>query len=263
MPENNTILFAKWELISTETTVNIKIIDNGQMVFEDNLVAGTPLELDASIVKNENTKFYLDQDFTREYQFNGLVPNENTTLYVRNQYALTVISEYGNITNSTSFIYQGEDFANLLPQQQSYYASLAGYDLEANFVKYDNSSTIMPNSDLVVTAQWNNTEWVNLSFVVEYVRPKTWVTDGKVQQAPTAVAPAKVQRNTEVDMTQFNSTMRYKYGLTNYDFNIAYWSTTGTGTVTSGWIGANSSYTPIDSMTFDSHTTLYSVWKYA
>ncbi len=263
MPENNTILFAKWELISTETTVNIKIIDNGQTVFEDNLVAGTTLELDASIVKNENTKFYLDQDFTREYQFNGLVPNENTTLYVRNQYALTVISEYGNITNSTSFIYQGEDFANLLPHQQSYYASLAGYDLEANFVKYDNSSTIMPNSDLVVTAQWNNTEWVTLSFVVEYVRPKTWVTDGKVQQAPIAVAPAKVQRNTEVDMTQFNSTMRYKYGLTNYDFNIAYWSTTGTGTVTSGWIGANSSYTPIDSMTFDSHTTLYSVWKYA
>ena len=266
MPESDTILYAKWELISTETTVNIKIIDNGQTVFEDNLVAGTTLELDESVMKNENTKFYLDQGFTQEYAFDGTVPEENTTLYVRNQYALTVISEYGNITNSTSLVYQGADITSLLPKQNSYYANLSGYDLEANFVKYDYESSTMPNTDLVITAQWNTTEWVTLSFVTEYVRPTGWLSDGSVLQEPTSVAPIEVERNSTVDMTQFNSTMRYRYGWSifsaNYDFNIAYWSTTAVGTVAST-PGINSSYDKVKQMSFNSHTTLYSVWKYA
>ena len=129
MPSYSPTLYAKWELYKSETTSNLTIYDNNEIIFTGRVKVGSKLDFSNIENINDNTEFYLDKYYQNKYTGDFIATIEDLKLHIRNQYDITVVSEYGDSEiftsagwntidgkNYTKTIWQGEK----LPELTSY-----------------------------------------------------------------------------------------------------------------------------------------------
>lgn len=229
MTHSNTVLFARWDIESVETTVLLKIIDNGTTVFEDNLVAGRVLELPSTIKVDEDTKFYTEQNFVNEFNLGNIVPEKDTVLYIKNAYNLKVVSDYGNITNLSVTVYQNEDITGYIPKQ-SYY-EIDNYAVKKTFYTfngYSNNSTTMTNSDLTITANWTVVE---KNYYKIILNTKTTGLSNTADKGVTIYGEQIALQDSIFDLSPFKPTCSYRWGIW-YHCDFKHWEINGTQTTT-------------------------------
>ena len=114
MPEQNTILYAKWNVARVEESYQVSLYDNGVVVDTMRAVAGDTLNFAGRNKVVSTTRFYSDAAFTTQMT-NFTMPERDLNVYIRNQYALTY-SYYAKENNdyvkktATKTLYQGESF---------------------------------------------------------------------------------------------------------------------------------------------------------
>lgn len=264
MPEYSAVLTANWEIVNVETTVNLKVVDNGTEVFNDNLVAGKQVEI-TTFKLDQNTEFYTDQAFTNKYSVENfvvdgkiVVPNENTVLYVRNAYTLTVVSNIANKINETYTVYQNQDISSYLKnlgtkveddkktKQITY--TFAGYT--SSLTSFANN--LMTNNNLTLTASWNSV--VKNYYTVTFSK-NTYVGSAYKEHISFPVSSLCVLEGETINLSQYTPTWKYTtkglFGETYYwHYNFE------------GWATSNSRKTnSITNLKVTKNTTIYAKWN--
>lgn len=158
MPTFDVTLFAKWDVIKTETTYSLTVIDVDETLYTARVKSGDTLNLDSIEKVNSDTKFYSDANYQNEI-ISFVMPEADLTLYIRNKYQLTYtyyVLENNTYVQTTysALLYQGETFT-LMPQEDAYidyknaddeliyrtYYSFGDYLFEGDVV----TSNVMPN----------------------------------------------------------------------------------------------------------------------
>lgn len=258
IPTEDKTLTAIWEVISVEVTKQFELYDEDELIYSIRVKSGEEIVLPQHEKINAETKYYLDNAFTYEYQISTM-PEENLTLFVRNKYELTVTSNYGEVISSKISLYQGESYT--LPNQASYY-----YDdketirIDYTFNGYKSSVQIdyfMPNENIEIYADWSvlEREYFTITFDTRWYIPIGWVSEGILVSAPTEVKPVKVLEGESLDLTQFVSTTQRKYTRISKTYT---WKTESWGLEPFGNLSTKEGVTVLENVQSD--MTLYACW---
>ncbi|MBO5021886.1 MAG: InlB B-repeat-containing protein, partial [Clostridia bacterium] len=276
MPNENTTLYAKWEVADVEEAHLLQVYDNGNVIYTRYILAGNAIDLSGVAKVNDTTKFYLLANFTTAYEGDFTMPEENLTLYIRNQYTLTYKSGYGTVKDTSEKVWQGETLS--LPAQSTYADddgttrkityTLSGYLVNGSVGELP---SVMPNSDLSIVAVWTveTKKYYTITFNTGWVKCDEWMDNnsnvtGKITQksAPTAVAPLTLLEGTTFDPSVYNSTCKYEYKAVwigkDYNFKVLTWNTEGVKNISNGV--SNDKYTKLTSYTVTGNATLYPTW---
>ncbi len=276
MPSANTTLYAKWEVADVEEAYLLQVFDGGNAIYTRYILAGNAIDLSGVAKVNDTTKFYLQSNYTTQYEGDFIMPEENLTLYIRNQYTLTYTSSYGTVQNRNEKVWQGETLS--LPAQSTYYDddgttrkitySFSGYLVNGSVGELP---TIMPNSDVSIVAVWSveTKKYYTITFNTGWVKCDEWMDNnsnvsGKITQksAPTPVAPLTLLEGTTFDPSVYTSTCKYEYKAVwigaNYNFKVLTWNTEGVKNISNG--ASNDKYTKLTSYTVTGNATLYPTW---
>jgi hypothetical protein len=279
MPDYDLTLYAKWNVISVETTYNLIVYDNDSIVLNERMIPNSIASMPSNIKIDNYTLWYLDNLFTNEYNnvSNNLpiMPNNDLTIYIRNKYNVSVSSNYGTIINDNYYIYQGAEFS--YPTQSSYVDDNNITQTTYTFLGYfigDSITNIVncPNKDTSIIAKWNiiTKKYCTVTFDVSWVKPSAWIDKnsaffGKITciNAPTKVDPLHILEGTVVYPTNYNSTCKYSYQAVgfsdSYNMKVVTWNTSATKNVLISKI-QNSSYDTLSELTINNDTTLYATW---
>ena len=262
MPNESITLYAKWEEIDRYVAYLLTIKDNGETVFEEYVGEGSSISLSSLAIntKVDNyTKLYKDSGYYEEYSLNTM-PSQDVTLYIRNRYALTIISEYGNKFNNVEYHYQGE--AVSIPLQSSYVEDDGITRTSYSFMGWENMASVMPNSNLAITATWNVDikHYYTITFHLDWYTPLGWASKGTITQSASSVATNNqlvVLEGDDVSLSSYVSTLKARY--TRFSsvktFKSTSWSTTKPGA-----LGTN--VNKISEITsIDRNYDLYAVWE--
>ncbi len=198
MPECDTTIYAKWDIIGIVYERAINIYDNGELVYSDKYAVGEEITLPSTIKLDENTLWYLDGEYSTLATLPEIMPDNDVNLHIRNMYTVSY-TYYENIDgvhtqkSVQETLYQGETF--ILPQQNDYEIN---YDLDGNGEKdkliaytFDgylidknkvNNTIIVPNRNIIVVSNLTTIEanWCKMSFHYEWVKPQgspnTWTS---------------------------------------------------------------------------------------
>jgi hypothetical protein len=279
MPDYDLTLYAKWNIVSVETTYNLIVYDNDSLVLNERIKPNEIVSMPTNIKIDNYTLWFLDNLFTNEYNnvSNNLpiMPNNDLTIYIRNKYNVSVSSNYGTIINDNYYIYQGAEFS--YPSQSSYIEDNNITQTTYTFLGYfigDSITNIIncPNKDTSIVAKWNvvTKKYCTVTFNVSWVKPSPWIDknsafSGKITciNAPTKVNPLHILEGTVIYPTNYNSTCKYSYQAVwitdSYDMKVVAWNTSGTKNVLISKI-QNSSYDTLSELTINNDTTLYATW---
>ena len=168
IPEQDTTLYAKWEVERVVRSYQINLYDNGELIDTTRAVAGEEFELDALNRVNDTTLFYTDDGCTNALT-SYVMPESDLNIYIRNQYNLTY---YHYVLENNTYVereenvtlYQG-DAINFLPTHTDTYidyysGSELSYRIYFAFGTYSNvadSVTIMPNYNYCITLAMTTT----------------------------------------------------------------------------------------------------------
>lgn len=241
MPDSNITLYAGWKIVEQYTEKLLTIIDNGVSKFNGYVRVGSAMTF--SNVKVDNyTLWYLDQAFTQPYTCGfDVMPNANVTLYVCNAYTLTINSKYGNVyTNSTRIVYQGS--AIEMPSQPSTYV-VDNYGVDKTtyqFNGYTNSTSVMPNSDLILTANWVEIDKKNYyTITFDVLTGASQINAGftnKIKFYNNGVETSQKSytylQGDNIDLSQFTAKWEYDtwfFGTIWYHYPFQGWATTDGG----------------------------------
>jgi len=276
MPNESLTLYAKWEVADTTEAKLLEVYDNGQVIYSRYIISGRAIDLSKVGKVNANTKFYLASNYTTLYEGDFTMPEENLALHIRNQYTLTIKSEYGNVVDSTATYWQGVSIS--VPSQ----STIVDDDYSTRQITYTFNGyringiigtlpSVMPNSNTSIEASWTVTKKVyyTVSFVTQWTKPDEWMDNnnsftGKItcKTAPGTIAPVKVLEGTNFDPSGYTTTAKYTYQAAfipaNYDFKILAWNTTGVVNISNG--ATNGNYDKITSYTITDNVTFYPTW---
>lgn len=258
IPTEDKTLTAIWEVVSVEVTKQFELYDEDELIYSVRVKSGEEIVLPQHEKINAETKYYLDNAFTYEYQISTM-PEEDLTLFVRNKYELIVTSNYGEVINSKISLYQGESYT--LPNQSSYY-----YDdketirIDYTFNGYKSSVQIdyfMPNENIEIYADWSvlEKEYFTITFDTRWYIPIGWASEGILVSAPTEVKPVKVLEGESLDLTQFVSTTQRKYTRISKTYT---WKTESWGLEPFGNLSTKDGVTVLENVQSD--MTLYACW---
>ena len=276
MPNEDTVLYAKWEVANVEEANLLEVYDNETLIYSKYILAGEDIDLSKVGKITENTKLYLMADFSTLYEGDLKMPEENLTLYIRNQYTLTITSEYGTVVNSEEKVWQGASIS--IPSQSTYYdddyttrqITYAFNGYKVNGVS-QNVPTVMPNSDTTIVADWavSTKKYYTISFDTTWVKPDAWFDNnnnfsGKITCKTPAgtVASLTLLEGTVLDTTPYYTTAKYAYKAVfieaNYDFKVLAWNTEGVTNISDG--ATNGSYSKLTNYVVTENATLYATW---
>ena len=154
MPENNTTLYAGWKEIDRYVAYNLKVVDNGSVVYDEYVGEGANVSLTGFKI-DTYTEFYLEQNFTTRYYISTM-PSKDLILYVRNKYTVVINPNTNGVTGFTGktvTAYQGEPLS-LENLSKATFDDGKTYRIVYNFKGYDNALTNIPNKDMTINAVW-------------------------------------------------------------------------------------------------------------
>ncbi len=253
MPNQNTTLYAGWAEVERYVAYLLNVYDNGSLVYSEYVGEGSAIAITGTQI-DSYTKFYLDSDYKKEYSV-GTMPSSDLTLYVLNRYALTIISEYGNVYNTVEYHYQGE--AVTIPSQSSYTVDDYGVTYTTyTFNGWQNSIAYMPNSNTTVTASWT----INIKHYYTITFHLDWYKSAKITQEATTVTNTTdnkltVLEGTTINLSTYTSTLKAKI-IREKTYKTTSWSTTQI-TSSIGELGADTINT-IENI--NQNYDLYAVW---
>jgi len=248
IPNEDITLYAGWEEVDRYVAYNLKVIDNGTVVFNEYIGEGTNIELSGFTMDNY-TKYYLTQDYTNEYTI-GKMPSNDLTLYVRNRYSLNIVSAYGDIYDTTSYFYQGETYS--LPSQSNYVVDNGSTRVTYTFNGWEGKTDVMPNSNLRVVASWSSSTkyYYTVTFSLCYNGNSAFYNDAKLfkngSQIGTKEVSVKVLEG-NMNLSEYSATWVYK-AVFYYHYNFQGWSTSKNGSA-------------ISSVNITGNTTIYGLWS--
>ncbi len=275
MPSANTSVYAKWTVERVIYQRQLSVYDNEQLVYQDLYAVEDQISLPSSVIVNNNTQWYLDANYSSAYNYTGIMPDNDLTLYVRNLYTLTYTyyvksgSTYVQTTASVN-IYQGQTIS--LPSQaddiiefgsgDSYYRmvyTFGGWFTDSTYTSEYTSAT-MPNANTTVYSKFTAQKQYRITFDTTWVKPTMWVSDGKIVQKGTVESVYVNEGETfNADAANYTTTAQYKYMGVTYSFNVVAWNTTGCSTVTTGATNTKS-YSQLSPFTVNKSITLYAIW---
>lgn len=203
MPSENTTLFAKWNLVKTETTALLNVYDNGTLIYSKSIKVGDKINLSSLSQVNDSTRYYLDSDYQVEYTDN-FVMNENLSLHIRNKYTISVVSEYSQSQEIS--LYQGEKLT--LPEQKSYVKDDGNTRETYQFVSYSENPTIMPNENKTITANWDVDvkRYFTIQFDLRWYIVFGTTAGCNWKNKPNEISSFKALEGTTLDLTQYAPT---------------------------------------------------------
>lgn len=265
MPITDTTLYAGWKVIKVEETRKLSVYDNDTLLYSCQIKVGDNIDLSSISKINNNTLLYTDRNYTTAYDNTFVMPENDVTLYVRNQYTLKVVSAKGNTVDKTYTLWQGESISSLIPSQESQLIVDDGTQTAQytyTFNGYDNYTTTMPNANIEIVANW--TESVKYYYTVTFNTdlnyiPKSCVAGSKYKTAPGSVSSIRVLDG-ETFTTNNNLTCQVwataiAWGV-SYNYTCSGWSTSKPTKYDYKDGGGDSTFT-----INGSDMTLYVVWK--
>ena len=284
-PTSDITLYALWTTVDMAETYELSIYDNGEKIATKYLFEGALINLSGSAKFNATTKYYTDANCTNEYT-SMVMPNSNFELYIKNEYSLTLVSNYGNVVNSKLTYYQGYNIT--LPAQKTYsyddgtQTECVTYTFDGYFVDGVNIGNItsytMPNKNVTIEARWtvDKKVYFTVTFNTSFKKPGAWNADSGMWgtmtelRAPSAVSSIRVLEDTTFTPSAdtYSSTCRYKYkavGISKeYEFKVKAWNTSEPKQLSYNSV-ATSAFTEdytASPVTITDDTILYAVWYY-
>ncbi len=244
MPQHDTAVFAKWNLVDVIEEHYLTIIDNGQTVYQKLIGVGDAINvLNSGLRVDKDTLWYLDEQYSRSITVPQTMGHEDITLHIRNKYTYTYTSYdgAGNVHNAivtTLSAYQGEkiNLAAHAPYDIKYYTAedhLIDYIIEYKFgapnilgvaiVDY-----VMPNSDIVIDCPFetNRIEYHVITFDLYWYAPVGWGTSkGTILDRTESLPSVSFKHGTTVDLTEYKAFVRAQKYFTAYTWNATSWRT--------------------------------------
>ena len=159
--DGDATLTAKWEAYPIEKTKTFTIMDGDTVLYSGQQVIGQEIVLPNNVNIVDSTLWYTDKALSKSYGELNIMPNEDLTLYICNKFELTI--EYSQFKKGRRYtivekhkVYQNTDIASYIPAQVSgeYDDGTQTKCVYYNFTGWDNSTRIMPNGDMKITANW-------------------------------------------------------------------------------------------------------------
>jgi len=249
MPNENKTLYAKWVEVERFTAYNMIVYDNGKVVFDKFIQEGTSISF-SGFKLDSNTKFYSDYALTNEISKPTIMPSNNLVVHIKNMYTLTIISSYGTVVNSTSNLYQGSSFS--LPAQKTYVVDNGTTRTTYTFNGYNNSSNIMPNNDLTVTANWSVDvkHYYTVTFNLCYNGNAAFYKYAKLYKNGVELGSNEISVKVlegSLDLTEYTAVWEYKV-IWKYWYNFQGFSTSKNGSAMS-------------TVQITENTTIYGLWS--
>ncbi len=280
MPSEDTILYAKWEIISKTRKFWLSIYDGSQLLAQkresenEELTIFEDMSQIAKAKCTDTTEYYKESNFVTKVDMKGFtMPSEDTNLYVRNKYTLKAKSVYGNTFDTTKTCFQGETI-NLQSQKAQI---VVDYDANGNvvvnnpsndrksyqktytFKGYQNKTTgemisgltlSMPIQDTIIEAVWTVTtkKYYTLTFSKE--------TDKSPNEIDSIIFPVYSCVFLEDTVVNLNDN---KYRASTWTFKVwrSYWHRNF-----QGWSNEKDG-NKIDSITMNGNKTVYARWNVA
>ena len=282
MPNENVILYAKWEEIITQT-YSLNIYSAGNLVYSGKVEAGKTFIFPTSVHFNENTKYYTSSDFSEANLVTNFVVKANTTWYAKNMYSVELDSDYtvknGGRYNNISNVY--ENTTIILPSYSNFKIDNISYTTEYVFKGWKiegednilNGSIITPAKNVKYIAVWEVKDYVVVTFNPYAWTQPAWWTVSSWKQQPTNVSNAtsntysisnnklKIEKGATIDVTKIDATCSCKY-VKSYNFRTAAWVKGDTAINLYDTAVSSQDYKGETIITADSNMILSPVWKH-
>ena len=276
MPSQDATIYANWQVVRVVAQRQISIYDNGELVYQHLYAAGEVISLPQNVMVNSDTQWYTDAGFTTLASYNGIMPDEDVVLHIRNKYTLT-INYYGltnkqySLTQSVQSLYQGEYFS--LPAQNNgiieFGSGSSYYRMVHTFVGYKANgqalaSNVMPNHSQEVSSSLNSQKQFKVTFDTRLFKPSDWVAGGHWAKAndggTVSFTPADEYIN-EGETLNLNQD-KYKPCIYGYQtaVNINKLKYVATSWGTSVWADKTKGGSGVTSIAINGSITLYACW---
>ena len=307
MPDADVTLYGKWNEVSRAMERNISIYDNGVKVYNDNLMSGSALDINtiasqnSKVVYNENTKWYLDADYTNETAFPTVMTSESDiVLHICNKYKVDITYYVKEAVSGldahvekhyVDYLYQGETIT--FPTQTNYeitYYTNATKAVPTHITAYvfggyvyngQAAPTVMDNKDMTITPTITQTteNFYAITFHTDFVRSGWWwsngegslggnytvgtryVLKGATIQGTTLTKRTSILNNTTATET-ISADINKDYGGVKYYYTAAAWNTSGCKNLDTSMLGKDASPSTA-TITINSNTDVYVEWKSA
>ncbi|MBR2909568.1 MAG: InlB B-repeat-containing protein [Clostridia bacterium] len=253
MPNEDTTLYAGWKEIDRYVAYNLKVIDNGTVVYDEYVGEGTNISLSGFNI-DSYTQYYLEQNFSTRYTVSTM-PSNDLTLYVRNRYALNIVSVYGSVYDTTEYHYQGDSYT--LPSQKSYTTDDGNTRVTYTFNGYDGNAGVMPNANHKVVANWTvvTKHYYTVTFELAYNANAAYHKYATLYKNGTKLGTnsvgVKVLEGT-LNLNEYSADWKYTTG--SWIFTVNWWyDFYGFSTSKDG--------STVSSVNITGNTTIYGVWS--
>lgn len=258
MPDQDTVLYAKWVVTKVEQTYKVDVYDNEQLIYTTRVKAGESIDLSQCPMVDEKTKFYSDAGYSNEIT-DVITPSSDLDLHIRNEYTLSISSAYGNVFEYTGALYQGESI--VLPTQNSYVEDDGNTRTTYTFLGYSENVSVMANKNMTIVANWEVEvkHYYTISFDLRWYLVYSCTAGAKRAQEPAPIEPIKVLEGTVLDLTQYQPTCKAYLTAIKIDaknFKATSWGTSAWGDYTRGGSG-------FTSFEVVGNQTLYACWARA
>lgn len=259
MPQQNTILYAKWTLNHFElSTHDLSVYDNNVLVYNARVKEGDAFDF-SSLNTNSNTRFYLDASYSNLYSGEFVMGENDVELHIRNKYNINFVSAYGDVLTETFAYYQGESIS--YPARQTYVVDDGNTRTTYTFLGWNENISVMPNSDKTIEANWS----IDVKYYYTITYDLRWyivlgaAAGSSWKTAPTPIASEKFLEGTVINLNQ----AKYKVSGVAYTTAIHIGSGktyTATSWGTSAWSDYTSGGKGFTSFTVTQNQTLYACW---
>ena len=178
------------------------------------------------------------------------MPSNDLTIYVRNRYALNIVSAYGNVYDTTEYHYQGESYT--LPSQAGYVNDDGNTRVTYTFNGWDGKTDTMPNSNLRVVASWSvvTKHYYNVTFKLGYNGNVAYYKYAKLYKNGVELGSNEVTVKVlegNLNLNEYSADWIYK-ALIYYHYKFQGFSTSKDGSAMS-------------SVNITGNTTIYGLWS--
>ena len=279
MPNNSFCLFAKW---NTSVAYTLTIVYDNEVIIETKDIKNSLIEIPNA---SSDTKAYYDSSLINEInltEVNGkyyFELTETKTIYVDYYFSLIVNYNKSSEQNINIRLRANENITSYLKTLENYEVNNQTYSTLFEFKGYNSSLTVMPKQDLSISALWEQSNWITISFNTTIAKPSANVDSETVGSQPS-ISSIKVKLNSNnqyvLNFADHTATTTYKAkkGWSNSDtftMKIVGWNTSGVQNISSIKVGVSGlyySFTPQNrassytqtSITLTQNTTLYAVW---
>lgn len=237
MPDTDTTLYATWLVVDKTSVYKLTYKDNLLELSSFDAVQGEKLPVLTENVTS-STKYYLDAEYLNEIDISTFImPSNDLTVYIRNEYALNIVSVYGNVINTSSILYQGTNIslqtqayyeydsytdATETKKYQRHYLTFNGYYLNGTKIE-DISNVVMPNCDANIVADWTvqTKNYYTITFETKTTNLSNTADKG------VTIYESIVVLEGSFDLSEYQPTCNYTWAGSTWQCKFKYWEIDG------------------------------------